>query len=139
MSTDNGLSLDSNTLIAEGIEKMKAEESAQTAKPEKTPEEIAAESLAARRKLFEEHPEEFYHQDQIVMAIILAPNGTLATAHGAVPRVMMEQALTRLTYKTMMMFQLMDIAKASGPAEKKSDIIITGTHNGAPVHRKQRR
>lgn len=122
--------------LAAELERMKTEgENEAGAVP---PAPTAEESLAARRKLFEEHPEQFYHQDEIIMAAIKMENGTVGICHGAVSRMIMESSLTRINYKTMMIFQMMDMQRELAREQKDESPIITGSHNGAPVYGKPR-
>lgn len=81
----------------------------------------AKRSKEEREARFKSHPEEYFHQDEIVLAVIKTENG-MATLHGAVTRSEMEMALTRVNYKTFMNFQTMDMRAAM--KAKQTDIIL---------------
>lgn len=94
----------------------------------KTPEQVKADKFATE-------PNKFFHEDDIVMAVLKSESGMM-TCHGAVTRMELEQALARITYKTMMVFQHMDMKNALAD-QKKSDIVVVGEHNGAPLYRRK--
>lgn len=62
-----------------------------------------------RAEEYEKDPSKFFHQDDIVMAVVKTEKG-MATLHGACTRGEIEMALSRLTYKTFFNFQQMDVA-----------------------------
>lgn len=104
----------------------------------KSTEEVAIDPVALKKARFEKDPDDFIHVDDIVMAVIRGEN-SLGTIHGAAKRFEMEQALSRLQYKTFQIFMGMDAENmARAMKEKKSDIVVVGEHNGAPLHRIQR-
>lgn len=88
--------------------------------------EKETEQEAKRRRLMKEKPEEFIHQSEIVMAVLKTDKGQ-AICHGAVPRVEMEAALTRLGYRTYSLFNQMDMAAM---LKSKESEIITAPGSG---------
>lgn len=88
--------------------------------PEMTKEEVAA----ARLEKYQKDPSLFLDTDDVVMAIIRGNTGVLGTFHGAAKRFEQECGLSRLTYKTNMIWQMMDM---TAEMKKPSGII---TSNG---------
>lgn len=98
--------------------------------PDVSPEQVKANKFA-------KDPSQFIDIDDIVMAVVRQPSGTLSTLHGACQRVEMELSLTRLTYKTMQIFQTMDMQNAMKAVEKDKKI-ITGLDMRNPFTRAKR-
>lgn len=77
-----------------------------------------------REERFKTHPEEYFHQDEIVLAVVKTEHG-MATLHGACTRADFEMALSRINYKTFMNFQVMDMMAAKKAAQREAGIITT--------------
>lgn len=78
-----------------------------------------------KREKFAEDPDKFFHEDDIVMAVVRNEKGSLGICTGACPRIEMEQGLTRLTYKLYQMFQSMDMQAIMREKQRESGIITT--------------
>lgn len=78
---------------------------------------------AQRAEEYKKDPSKFYHQDDIVLAVIKTDDNGMGVLHGAVPRGTMEQALARVTHRTYMIFQQMDITQMMKQKERESGII----------------
>ncbi|MEK7111737.1 MAG: hypothetical protein AAB875_00255 [Patescibacteria group bacterium] len=72
-----------------------------------SPEELAI----AKRKKFEENPEEFFHFSEFVIAVRKVDNG-LQTLIGRSNRTELEAAVTRVQYEATKLFDMIEIKKA---------------------------
>lgn len=81
-----------------------------------------------KAELFTENPDKFISVDDIIMAVVRSEHG-LSTISGACKRIDMEIALTRITYKTLSIFQMMDLQSEMAVREKEKTNIITATNH----------
>lgn len=95
--------------------------------------ETPAPTPETKAEKFTRDPDSFVDIDTIVMAVIRTENG-YSTFHGAVKRVDMEIAISRLQYKTFQIMFNMDLANEM--KKKESEIVTIGKHNGAPLMKK---
>lgn len=87
----------------------------------KTPEQL----LEEKKSLFNEHPEEFFHISEFIIAVRKI-NNSLQTIIGQSNRTELEAAVTRVQYEVMRLFDLIELKKAK---DAQSKIIKPGGNN----------
>ena len=82
-----------------------------------SPEEL----MTAKKKLFDEKPEEFFHFSEFVIAVRKVSNG-LQTMIGGSTRTELEAAVVRAQYEVFRFFDALEVAKA----QEKSKLVKPG-------------
>lgn len=97
--------------------------------------EETVDLIALKKARFEKDPDSFIAVEDIVMCAVRTETG-IGIIHGASKRFEMEQALTRLQYKTFQIFMGMDAENIRKAMEKEdSGIIVPGGNGGNGRHR----
>lgn len=88
-------------------------------------EDAKHQALKLKKELFEKHPEEFVHVDEMVIAALKGEHG-IGVMIGKCTRQDMELASVRISYRIFSLFQQMEIRNMM-EAEKEKKIVTAPT------------